>query len=123
MVQHSAELAQHEADDDPRPPDIVQMRARAARALSGASDTDDLDTLASTLRGHMQLLIPEVEQLALGRSDVAAISARACIGEARGKLRISNSAEIPAIQVSLVQKLARSVDALCRHYESLGGSQ
>lgn len=104
-------------------PDLATMRASTARALPEAPDADDLDTLAATLRGHMQLMIPEVEQLALGRNDVAAISARACVGEARGKLRISNSAEVPAIQVSLVQKLARSVDALCRHYESLGGQR
>jgi hypothetical protein len=108
--------------DPSAPPDIETMRASTARALTEAPDAEDLNLLASTLRGHMHVLIPEVEALAAPRHDVAAISARACIGEARGKLRIGNG-EIPAIQVSLVQKLARSIDALCRHYVTLGGKQ
>lgn len=108
--------------DPSAPPDIETMRASTERALTQAPDVEDLDTLATTLRGHMHVLIPAVEELAARRNDVGGISARACIGEARGKLRIGNG-EIPAIQVSLVQKLARSVDALCRHYENLGGKQ
>lgn len=105
------------------PPDLHLMRTHTERALTTSPDTADLDTLTTVLRGHMQLMIPEVENLALRRHDTAGISARACVQEARGRLRISNSGEVPAIQVSIVQKLARSVNALCRHYEKLGGSQ
>jgi hypothetical protein len=96
------------------------MRDSARRALTEAPSAADLDVLASTLRGHMHVLIPEVEQLAARRHDTAGISARACVGEARGKLNLGNG-DIEAVRVSVVQKLARSVDALCRHYETLGG--
>ncbi|MCI3246274.1 DUF6415 family natural product biosynthesis protein [Streptomyces spinosisporus] len=97
------------------------MRDSARRALADAPSVDDLDLLASTLRGHMHVLIPEVEQLAVRRHDTAGISARACVDEARRKLNLGNG-DIEAVRVSVVQKLARSVDALCRHYVALGGA-
>jgi hypothetical protein len=120
MAQRTTEPGQQEADPA-APPDIATMRATAARALHDAPAADDLDTLASMLRGHMHILIPEVDQLASHRRDTAAISARACVGEARGKLNLGNG-DIEAVRVSVVQKLARSVDALCRHYDALGGA-
>jgi hypothetical protein len=119
MAQRTTEPGQQEADHT-APPDITTMRATAARALHDVPAADDLDTLASTLRGHMHILIPEVEQLASRRRDTAGISARACADEARRKLNLGNG-DIEAVRVSVVQKLARSVDALCRHYETLGG--
>ncbi|MGW2701555.1 DUF6415 family natural product biosynthesis protein [Streptomyces sp. NPDC001340] len=49
---------------------------------------EQLATLTATLRGHMELLIPEVEQIAtqLPADDVPRYCALACVGEARGKL-------------------------------------
>ncbi|MGY6019626.1 DUF6415 family natural product biosynthesis protein [Streptomyces spinosirectus] len=120
MAHRRTELAQQETEEDPRPPDIVTMRASTARALADAPSSDDLDTLAALLRSHMRVLIPEVEKLAARRNDTAGISARACIGEAYRKLQIGNG-DIEAVRVSVVQKLARSVNALCDHYERLGG--
>lgn len=112
----------HVEAEDTRPPDIVQMRATTARALAHVAEVEDLDLLASTLRGHMHVMVPEVEALAARRHDTAGISARACVGEARRKLQIGPG-DVPAVRVSVVQKLARSVDSLCRHYEQLGGSR
>jgi hypothetical protein len=118
MAQRTTDPEQQEADHT-APPDIATMRASAARALAGEHG-DDLDTLASTLRGHMHVLIPEVEKLAGRRHGTEAISARACADEARRKLNLGNG-DIEAVRVSVVQKLARSVAALIRHYVTLGG--
>jgi hypothetical protein len=119
MAQRTTDPEQQETDHT-APPDITTMRATAARALADAPSAEDLDVLASMLRGHMHVLIPEVEQLAARRHDTAGISARACVDEARRKLNLGHG-DIEAVRVSVVQKLARSVDALCRHYETLGG--
>ena len=80
---------------DAAPPDIETMRG-SARRLLGPDDAPDvllpaaaeLDTLTCTLRGHLELLAPEVEQGA-GRLDEESIPrycALARVGEARGKL-------------------------------------
>ena len=107
------------------PPDILTMRASAARALPlvDAPSTDDLATLGETLRGHIRVLIPDVEKRALlhPRNATPRISASAAVGEATRKLRMGDDGTV-AIRVSVVQKLARSVVALCNHYEKLSGA-
>lgn len=108
-------------------PDIPTMRESVAIALTGirnasAVSGDQLDTLVLTLRGHIEILLPEVEALA-GRhpkDDIPARVAIACAGEARMKLRLGIG-QSTALKVSLVWKLARSVRALCDHFENLGG--
>jgi hypothetical protein len=82
----------------------------------------DVPELTKNLRWYMDLLIPEVERLAgrLHRDDIPRYCALACVGEARGKLRASPSPG-PGRDVAYARKLARSIAALCDHYETLSG--
>lgn len=105
------------------PPDIGTMRESARRLLAEDAvqpAADDLDTLTLTLRGHMDLLIPEVEQAAgrLSEDDIPRYCALACVGEARGRLRASPSPG-PGGDAAYAYRLARSLNALCDHWENL----
>jgi hypothetical protein len=112
------------AEPGQAPPDIDTMRATARRAFATGLSADDLDTLALALRGHVQLLIPEVQQAAerASKDNVQRHCALACVGDARGKLRLGDGCT-PAVRVAVVQKLARCVNALCDHYTTLGGGR
>lgn len=103
------------------PPDIAVMRTSVRHALSEAPQPEELDTLGATLRGHMAVLIPDVERLAgkEPKGSVARSCALACVGEASAKLRLGAGALLP-VRLSVIEKLARSVGALCDHYENLG---
>jgi len=109
-------------EQDQAPPDIETMRATAGRALAEETSTGTVDTLIPTLRGMVQLLIPDVEQLASRqpKDDIPRACALACCGEARMRLRLGDG-ETPAVRAAMAQRLARSVNALCDHYENLGG--
>ncbi|MGW2707231.1 DUF6415 family natural product biosynthesis protein [Streptomyces sp. NPDC001340] len=113
------------AEQDQAPPDIETMRSSVRRALLDApsmSGMSELDTLARTLRGHMQVLIPEVAAAAARQPQdgIPRHCALACVGEARRKLGIGNGETLP-VRVAVTQKLARSVNALCDHIEILAG--
>ncbi|WP_406414926.1 DUF6415 family natural product biosynthesis protein [Streptomyces sp. NBC_01614] len=108
------------------PPDISTMRA-SVRQLLGPDDAPDapppnageLDTLTLTLRGHLALIIPEVERAAGPRpKDTSTFCALGCIGEARGKLRHTPGATLQS-RVAHARCLARVLHALCDHYERL----
>ncbi|WP_328441740.1 DUF6415 family natural product biosynthesis protein [Streptomyces sp. NBC_00444] len=110
------------------PPDIATMRAATA-SLLGPDDapdalpppTDETDTLTLQLRGHIELMIPEVEQAAGSRfKDVQSYCAMACAGEARRKMGVTPRAGLDA-GVAYARRLARSLNALCDHYETLSG--
>ncbi|MFF3878761.1 DUF6415 family natural product biosynthesis protein [Streptomyces sp. NPDC001978] len=101
------------------------MREGAHRLLAiGAEPLPDgaLEILRLQLRGHIELLIPEVERAALGlpKDDIPRACALACTGEARMRLRLGPG-DLIVTRVSVVQKLSRSVRALCDHLENLGG--
>ncbi len=85
---------------------------------------DELDTFALALRGHIQLLIPEVAQAASRepKDSIPRYCALACIGEARNKLRLGTDGTLP-IRLSSARKLARVLNALCDHYENLSQYQ
>ncbi|MGW4541599.1 DUF6415 family natural product biosynthesis protein [Streptomyces chartreusis] len=111
------------------PPDIATMRTTAAAVL-GPDDGPDafppsaagLETLDGTLRGHLQLLIPDVQRAAGSRrKDVQTYCALACVGEARGKLTVAVGGTLPS-RVRHARRLARVLLALCEHYERLTGS-
>jgi hypothetical protein len=111
------------APEETLPPDIETMRTSARRLLVEDAiepDADELDTLTAALRGHMELLAPEVEATAerLSKDDIPRYCALACVGEARGKLRAG-----PGLVggVAYARKLARSLNALCDHWENLNG--
>lgn len=107
----------------PAPPDIGAMRkgARALLAEGGESPApDELAVLALTLRGHIQLLIPEVAAAAARepKDSIPRYCALACIGEARNKLRLGADASLP-VRLASARKLARVLNALCDHHENL----
>ncbi|MGW3200695.1 DUF6415 family natural product biosynthesis protein [Streptomyces sp. NPDC001118] len=113
----TAELAQD-------PPDIATMRASARRLLAEDAKpigAEELETLRLTLRGQVQLLIPIVEAMTLGlpKDDVPRACALACTREASMRLRLGVG-DYPPVRMSVALKLARSVNALCDHYDNLG---
>ncbi|WP_328673180.1 DUF6415 family natural product biosynthesis protein [Streptomyces sp. NBC_00328] len=105
--------------------DVAVMRQAIAALLPPSEDLPaglEVPALTETLRGFMTGLIPEVEELAgrLHRDDIPRYCALACVGEARGKLR-----SLPGMglggDVAYARKLARSLAALCDHFETLTG--
>ncbi|MFE9309530.1 DUF6415 family natural product biosynthesis protein [Streptomyces sp. NPDC006706] len=112
-----------EAGRDPYRPDITTMRAAVRRLLADDAEPpspEELDTLTLQLRGHIMVLIPQVEK-ATGRlpeDDVPRACAMACVGEARMRLSLEPGRGLPA-GISHAQRLARSVNALADHLENL----
>lgn len=105
------------------PPDLATIRATARRLLAGNAKPigpDELDTLGLTLRGHLQLLVPEIEKLAgkLPKYDIPAACAMAGVHEASMRIRLGPGDNSP-VRMSVAMRLARSVNALCDHYEAL----
>ncbi|MEU7305360.1 DUF6415 family natural product biosynthesis protein [Streptomyces sp. NPDC007206] len=116
-------------DHDTGPVDIETMRETAALLLGPDDGPDalppaaaELDVLTAMLRGHLALLIPEVEAKAgrLPKDRVRRYCALACVDEANRKLRVGDGCT-PAARVAVARKLARSVNAMCRHYQLLHG--
>ncbi|MGW2933550.1 DUF6415 family natural product biosynthesis protein [Streptomyces sp. NPDC001156] len=108
-----------------QPVDIDTMRRSISRLIGPATESpegEELAGLTGLLRGHMQLIIPEIEQAAgkLPMDDVPRYCALACIGEARAKLRAA-AGDGPDRAVAYARRLARSLTALCDHYEALTG--
>ncbi|MEU6655282.1 DUF6415 family natural product biosynthesis protein [Streptomyces sp. NPDC046900] len=108
-----------------QPVDIDTMRHSISRLIGPDTESpegEELAGLTGLLRGHMQLIIPEIEQAAgnLPMDDVPRYCALACIGEARVKLRAA-AGDGPHRAVAHARKLARSLTALCDHYEALTG--
>ncbi|MET9392442.1 DUF6415 family natural product biosynthesis protein [Streptomyces sp. NPDC006624] len=99
------------------------MRSTALRLLAEDAEPpspEELETLTLTLRGHMMLLVPAVEDAAQGlpEDDVPRACALACIGSARLRLGQEPGRNLPA-GIAHAQGLARSVNALCDHVENL----
>ncbi|MFE1441577.1 DUF6415 family natural product biosynthesis protein [Streptomyces sp. NPDC058739] len=112
------------AGADTLPLDVETMRGTARPLLAEDAELPtekrELEELAALLRDHIVQLMPEVAGLAvrLPRDDVPRACASACIGEANMRLRLGVGDVIPVRQ-AVVAKLARSVMALCDHYENL----
>ncbi|MFE2969938.1 DUF6415 family natural product biosynthesis protein [Streptomyces sp. NPDC059340] len=107
------------------PVDVAMMRENIGRLLlpDGEAPSDaELATLTSLLRGHMELITPEIEAAAakLHKDDIPRYCALACVGEARGKLRAMPGAGAHGA-LAYARKLSRSLAALCDHYEALTG--
>jgi hypothetical protein len=119
-------MSANEREQDQNPPDLVAMRYTAQQILGPDSGPDALppteeeDTVIAQLRGHLHLLMPEVEQAAgrLPTNSPTRHGALTCVGEARGKLRASelSSAWLDG-SVMYARRLARVLGTLCDHYE------
>lgn len=108
------------------PVDLTVMR-ETARLLRGADTrpptAGELATLIAALRGHLAVLVPEVEEAAMtaeARGGVCS-AALGCVWEARSRLVAEPSARTGGA-VGHARRLARVLEALCGHYETLGGS-
>ncbi|MCX4860783.1 DUF6415 family natural product biosynthesis protein [Streptomyces canus] len=113
------------AADRDDPPDIATMRSTADRILASEAkpiSPEDLETLRIDMRGQLELLIPAVQGLAAGfpEGDIPRECALAGAREAGMRLRLGAGGSSP-VRMSVSMKLARSVVALCDHYENLGG--
>ncbi|GAA3767301.1 DUF6415 family natural product biosynthesis protein [Streptomyces chiangmaiensis] len=82
--------------EDQVPVDLETMRETVDRLLDPDAvpevlppAADELETLTLQMRGHLELLIPEVEQAAarLSSDSIPRYCALACVGEARDRLR------------------------------------
>lgn len=114
---------------DARPPDIAMMRATASRLLAEDAEepaADEVHVLISTLRGHLELIIPEVEW-AIARQpddDPALTIPVACAAIATADVRRTLAATIrPGLDSAVrhSRRLARRLNAMCDHFETLGG--
>lgn len=105
------------------PVDVTTMRTLVARLLDANTEPpsdDELRTLTLQLRGHLMLLIPEVEDRTRGRAadDAVRVRALAGVGEARRRLDQLPGRNLIG-EIKHAQALARSVRALCNHLENL----
>ncbi|GGS74039.1 hypothetical protein GCM10010206_40560 [Streptomyces cinerochromogenes] len=108
--------------------DIPTMRETVTKLLGPADGpgaltpaAEGLDLLTALLRGHLELLIPEVAEKAgqLPKDSIPRYCAEVCIGEAQGKLRATPGPG-PSGAVAYARRLARALKTLCDHYEELG---
>ncbi|MER6343193.1 DUF6415 family natural product biosynthesis protein [Streptomyces sp. NPDC001532] len=106
---------------------LPTMRAAVRRLLTENTEPpsdEELETLTLRLREHLGLAIPVVEALASGlpEDDIPRACAHAAVMEARARLG-AEPRPTPAARIAHAQRLARSVNALCDHYENLSGGQ
>ncbi|WP_406100795.1 DUF6415 family natural product biosynthesis protein [Streptomyces canus] len=116
-----------ETEREQRPPDIDTMREIVDRLLDPDAVPQalppapgELETLTLQLRGHLELLLPEVEETAkrLPRQSIPRYCALACIGEARERLRSEPTRRYGG-PAGHARRLARTLNALCDHWEAL----
>ncbi|WP_405739840.1 DUF6415 family natural product biosynthesis protein [Streptomyces sp. NBC_00028] len=115
--------------EDRDPLDIDTMRAAVDRLLDPDAvpetlppDPAEIEILTLQLRGHLELLLPEVEDTAkrLPRSSIPRYCALACAGEARERLRTGPSSRFGG-PTGHARRLARTLNALLDHWEALTG--
>ncbi|MGW1801520.1 DUF6415 family natural product biosynthesis protein [Streptomyces sp. NPDC001984] len=113
--------------EDQVPVDLETMRETVDRLLDPDAvpealppAREELDTLTALLRGHLAVLVPEVERLAqrLSRDSVPRYCALACLGVARDRLRAAPS-PAPGGDLAHARRLARALNALMDHFEAL----
>lgn len=111
----------------PDPPDIETMR----EAIDCLLDPDavpeallptpgELETLTVQIRGHLALLLPEVEETAkrLPRQSIPRYCALVSVVEARERLHAEPSRRFGGA-AGHARRLARTLNALCDHWETL----
>jgi hypothetical protein len=106
-------------------PTTATMRAAATWFLdqSMLPRHETLKLWHQDLGGFLRHLMPEIEQLAanLPENDVPARVAMVGVGEAQRRLHEPEAAGLLG-EAQRVQRLARSVVALCDHYDALSGA-
>ncbi len=105
------------------PVDIATMRASVAEVLPPELTPTDraiLETLTRLVRGHIQLIIPEIEQATEGlpADDLPRYCALASVREAGSRLDDGPGRRLSDAE-AYVRRLGRSLLALCDHYETL----
>lgn len=105
------------------PVDIATMRAAVRRLLARDAELptrEELGTLTLQLRGHIMLMVPEVEAVTsrLPEGDLRQACARVSVRAARQRLDLEPRPGLPAA-IAHAQGLARAVGALCDHYETV----
>jgi hypothetical protein len=109
------------------PPDVETMRAVVDRLLDPDAAPEalppapgELETLTLQLRGHLELLLPEVEEQArqLPRDSIPRYCLLACAGEARERLRAEPTPRFGG-PPGYARRLARALNALLDHHEAL----
>lgn len=109
------------------PVDIPAMRETAQIMLSPdavAPPAEELATLTTMMRGHLQLLAPEVEQAArrLRPGSAPRYTALEWVWQAQSRLEAEPTARTGGA-AGHARHLARTLDGLCDQYEKLGGGQ
>ncbi|MGW9029327.1 DUF6415 family natural product biosynthesis protein [Streptomyces sp. NPDC055722] len=119
-----------EAAQDTAPLDLATMRQAVYRLLDpdGVPEAlppvgEELATLTLQIKGHLQLLMPAVQELTLQlpKDSIPRYCALACLGEASDRLSALAS-PTPDREVVYARRLARTLNALCDHFEKLGES-
>lgn len=109
------------------PVDLELMRETAALlvtpdalAVELPPAARELDAVIGRLRGHLELILGEVEAAAraLPESSVRRYCASACVDEARGKLGARPTPRYGG-EPGHARRLARSLNTLCDLYEKL----
>ncbi|MFI6282598.1 DUF6415 family natural product biosynthesis protein [Streptomyces sp. NPDC050988] len=106
------------------PVDTATMHATTALMLDEHAElptADELNNLILLYRGHLMLLIPEVEKAGLGLPEGEPVGrgVHAGVAEARTRLDLEAGPTLPA-EVAHAQRLARSVICLLGHLEEPG---
>lgn len=110
------------------PVDVATMRQTVNVLLDPDAAPDvfppsgaELETLTATIRGHIEILAPEVEAAAreLKPNSIRRHGILSCVWEANSRLEAEPSKRYGG-PVGNARRLARSLNALLDHYEALG---
>ncbi|GHJ40514.1 DUF6415 family natural product biosynthesis protein [Streptomyces sp. TS71-3] len=109
-----------------RPLDLAPLRAAAAEPLDDGAPLprfDDLAELTSRLRGHLQVLIPPVEDAARAFPEYDGGRVRALLSVQSARVRLGSSPGAGLVSArEHARGLARELASLCDHYETLTGA-
>ena len=108
------------------PADIATMRATIHRVLGTGTQLPtgaDVDTLTRALRGHIQLLIPVVEQAARKLPRYYPLRDGGLVAVWAERRNLSATADPgPSGAAAHAVELAHALDSLCDRYEALRSS-
>src|ERR1044072_2717616 len=122
---HATASGPSTAEADNLPPNARAMRASTLFILAAEEpethyESAELEKLQDTFREHIRALIPAVgdRSCVFPQRSADRASALASIGEAELRLRLGNG-DNDRVRGAVAVRLARSVKALCGHYERM----